>query len=1045
MLERTAGCLESGSLRRLVPTSRKSVKSRRSLHSTFWNHGAVDIELSPLWAALVRGPQSTNESGDDKTSIATGGYLLEFLYPTGTINILRQYSRWGIDRQEARHTRAGLGRLGQRLYTSSAKGALEGDADVETQQSVKAQAQVKALRGYMQERDDGDYSVAWAQYLRLDEVDRKRLRRETFRFFSTTEKVIDAERSLELFEQIGLDERNAEDCEWAIRSYLRLRNLADAVNLYKYARDSFGTLVGIDSLIGYMINNDSWAHVFNLLEEVSKFESQVSRLQVIDGVYESIKTIPTLPVRTLGLVDFVNRRIESSNNSKIDTQNLIIWGTRIVAIALCHQNINQPQFTKFISTLQSWESDTPQIYNDAIQQLLSSKKTKFAVQVYRQNRTNINAKLTHTTLHSLLKVFCTFQSVLGMQQILEDFTQSWIKPTKLALQMCMAAFAKMSDSQTVHSLFEVLRRPLGGNMLISAPVTVVDLTPILQVHARRGELEEVVKYFDRFQEDYGVVPNMYCWNILLTAQSKAQDFDGAFTTFQSILDSDSLRPDQYTFAAIMRSCVIIGDLELTIELYRLADSMNIKKSTYMVDCLVHGYIQNEDLVQAENVCKEALKMSLDGSRTQMWNALLTAHALRRDTDNINRILDIMSEAEVELDASSYSILMMALCIIKQPDRAYVILKYAMKKAGVRPTNFHYAIVMGGYIQSGEIKKVFEVQNRMRRRGVPDSASTILQKMKATHMQDQIQHRHATPEDQLQRAYQIFQDVTSSMDPQDITATQQKPLHELPPAVAYPTMFYSYILYVLARDNQHETVEALYQKFKDTLPKSTPPIPILSAIMNSRSRAGDFEGVEDCWQLALSQARTKGKRPTAIESSLSPPVINSQETTVYPKYQLYLTNVLTQYMVALQRQGRIDDIQAAVETLLREGFLLDNKNWNYYIQILAQSRRYKLAFELCEKMFMPRWHGWQRVRHRLPERNRLPMGLRHLKKLSKYYYAKNHTMIFLTKALLEVEEAAIGSKAMKGLQKQIESDCRRTVNVIKTMLRQDDNLERAVLG
>jgi len=1045
MLERTAGCLESGSLRRLVPTSRKSVKSRRSLHSSFWNHGAVDIELSPLWAALVRGPQQTNECNVDKASNATAGFLLDFLYPTGTINVLRQYSGWGIDRQETKHSRTGVGRLGQRLYTSSAKDSWESHTQAEAQRSVKSQAQVKALLVVMEKSRDGDYSDAWAQYLLLDEVDQKRLRRDVFRLFSNSNKIIDAERSVEIFNQMELDERDSEDCKWAIQSHLRLRNLADAIGLYKYSCDNWETLVGINLLVGYMINNELWAQTFNLLEEASSCESQFSQPQVIDDVYETIKTLPNLPQLTQGLVSFINGRIRSSSTEDITTQTLITRGTRIVALALCHPEIDQPRFTSLMSTLRSWESDTPRIYNDAIQHLLLSKKTKFAVQIYRQNRRHLNSKFTHTTLHSLLKIFCQFQSVLGMQQVLEDFTQSWTKPTKLALQMCMAAFANLSDSQAVHSLFEILRRPLGGNLEIAAPVTVIDLTPILQVHARRGELEHVIKFFDQMREDYGVVPNLYCWNILLTAQSKAQDIDGAFATFQAILNSDVLKPNQYTFAAIMRTCSIIGDLELAIEIYRLADSMNIKKSTYMVDCLVYGYIQNGELEQAEKICQEALKMSLDGPRTQMWNGLLTAYALRRETANINRILDVMSEAGVELDTSSYSILMMALCIVKQPDRAYVILKKVMKKARVRPTNFHYAIIMGGYIQNGEIKKVFEVQNRMRRHGVPDSASTLLQKMKATHLQDQLDHQYITPKEQLQRAYQIFQDVTSSMDPQDITATQQKHLHGLPPTIAYPTMFYSYILYVLAQDNQHDTVEVLYQKFKNTLPDSAPPVPILSAIMNSRSRARDFKGVDECWQLALSQARIKGKRSLFVEASLSPLAIDSPKTKVYSRHQLFLTTILTQYMVSLQSQGRISDIQATVETLLEEGFLLNNRNWNYYIQILAQSRQYKLAFELCEKMFMPRWTGWQRIRHRLPQRNRLPMEIRSLKRYSTHYYAKYHTVIYLTRAYMELEEAAIGSKSMKELQIHVESDCRQTVNVIRTMMRQDDDLERAVLG
>src|SRR6187402_1293094 len=100
MLERTAGCLESGSLRRLLPASRKTLKSRRTLHSSFWSHGASDLELSPLWTALVRAADAVDQG--QKTSTGTTGMLLDFLYPAGTVNFLRQYSGLGIERQDGR-------------------------------------------------------------------------------------------------------------------------------------------------------------------------------------------------------------------------------------------------------------------------------------------------------------------------------------------------------------------------------------------------------------------------------------------------------------------------------------------------------------------------------------------------------------------------------------------------------------------------------------------------------------------------------------------------------------------------------------------------------------------------------------------------------------------------------------------------------------------------------------------------------------------------------------------------------------------------------
>src|SRR5690349_10329322 len=122
MLERTAGCLELGSVRRIVPGS-MSVSSRRMLHSTFWNHGAMELELSPLWQALIHGigpnRKSIETNGTNEFDY-TGGMMLDFLYPSGATNLIRLCSPWIPDRNEFSRPRTAFGKVGQRLYTSAA-------------------------------------------------------------------------------------------------------------------------------------------------------------------------------------------------------------------------------------------------------------------------------------------------------------------------------------------------------------------------------------------------------------------------------------------------------------------------------------------------------------------------------------------------------------------------------------------------------------------------------------------------------------------------------------------------------------------------------------------------------------------------------------------------------------------------------------------------------------------------------------------------------------------------------------------------------------
>jgi pentatricopeptide repeat-containing protein PET309 len=93
-----------------------------------------------------------------------------------------------------------------------------------------------------------------------------------------------------------------------------------------------------------------------------------------------------------------------------------------------------------------------------------------------------------------------------------------------------------------------------------------------------------------------------------------------------------------------------GGFKTTLELYNLAKSQGTYISTVIVGCLVLGYIQHDRLLQAERICEDALKMDLKTPRTRMWNCLLTAYALRRDLDSVNRLLYRMRITGVKYDA-----------------------------------------------------------------------------------------------------------------------------------------------------------------------------------------------------------------------------------------------------------------------------------------------------------------------------------------------------------------------------------------------------------
>jgi hypothetical protein len=102
MLERATACLDSGA-RLSVRCARRASRSNRSLGSTFWNHGAGDLDLAP-WATAhttqppldVHGstqlPRRASKKEQEKRvdSPPVESPFLDFLYPPQALALLHR-------------------------------------------------------------------------------------------------------------------------------------------------------------------------------------------------------------------------------------------------------------------------------------------------------------------------------------------------------------------------------------------------------------------------------------------------------------------------------------------------------------------------------------------------------------------------------------------------------------------------------------------------------------------------------------------------------------------------------------------------------------------------------------------------------------------------------------------------------------------------------------------------------------------------------------------------------------------------------------------
>lgn len=1136
MLERTAGRLESGSLRRLLPSSRKSLKSRRTLHSAFWNHGGGDLELSPLWAALLRGPDPVDQLSEQQQQNklnGQNGVLLDFLYPAGTINFIRQFSGWGLDRQDARRGRAGFGRLGHRLYTSAAKDLNDSSAGLTTEaQSVVHRSGISSeeavnggqgtqhntqfLKELMESETRPVYEEVWRHYTTLPDSDQVQLRTQLMKYLSTSTRVRDAERITALFEDLPSIARDRNLYKFAIQSYCKLRNHPRAISLHKEALARFDFPAGSSELLTHLIDHSLWSQALETWKDYQAFKRQFPRMTGIYNLWASLRALPNFPAQALAFAEYVDKigifSTSPHNDMTLNTLDLegtpdsdntdFTGGHKPVVIntadevAPCSQAAEDiealravravrdiepaqdvardPQaapslaiadtaglstfavivinealfsgdmfdatlFVALLGKLRQWGVDTPTLYQNAVDHLLRIGQSKLAIRIYRKGREAgrwvPNGLPGRDTLHSLLSIFCGHHSILGMQQILDDWFKCFGGPSRLTYLMCMREFASQGDATTVHALFEQytirFRIRRGVNMLRAD-----DIAPLLHVHAKRGELSEVVMVFNEIKEKYGSKPTIRCWNILLSAYGKARDIDGAIQCFQQILESDDVKADDYSYGTIMGIYATRGDLECVLEVYHLADSQGVRKSTAMVDCIVLVLAKDDDLLAAERICDQALHMKLSGSKTRMWNYMLLAYAMRRDLTNVNRILQKMSSEKVEYDAETYSALMQALAMTKMPERAYTILKEVMPEAGIQVTNFHYAIAMGGFLATRNVKRVFEVHNRMTKRAMPESVSTRLQTIRTVAVAEETTQG---TEEIYQGAKQLFKNMISSMDAQERSDTLRKGHGDLPLELVHPTSLYGFIMFVLAKANDFSNVKELYEEFSSAIFKDRQneiPIPILVALMIMQLGQGDHDAVKELWELALSQATAKGRGLPRLGSK-------SKRPKILYSHQLDLGRALSLYLDSLAKQKHADELIYTVTQVTEMGFELSNRTRNHYVQLLARLFRYKAAFKECEDLLMPNWTGWQRLRWQQPVRNRLPLELRNMRKLPRVCYPHYRTMLYLARGYIELE-GVFAERGHYSLMLELERDCPKTTQAIKTMPRTDEYEEREIL-
>lgn len=1068
MLEKTAASLEPCGLQRVLPSANKSFKSRRQLHTAFWQHGAADVEITSAWQVLMHGVFDSTQDAASSSAVASvdprhpalraSTFLLDFLYPTGSLAFLRRFSPVPSDRLDINRPVSTFARVSPRLYSSSASAspaetAQTGntiqsvernpvtDVTTEHKDGVSDGSHLQELKRLLLLNDAEDADQLWHQYTSLSHDTKQQYLGQVLVFLSKTKRATDSWKISELFQQVNPSQWDDYLFVAGLEAELILQNTEQARIIFERGLENSSidqpSLVdAFDLILAAALRSSSR----DLLYSLWKLHDKITTRLDLDSIFRNLGRVSSVP-RLGDIVIDLGTQLKKARGLKGVTSLKKLLVRRALQVCPDRQ----------VLTLLRMTND-PVAYESFIRSSTNSPKARKSLlpQVYKLYRDIPQSCPSHAALHV---VFGAYQGMLsrgdkfpGMEMLWGDWHTFHETPSRRAYQKYLGFYASAGDKRQVYKLWQDYLKNHGIDQIQKGGDTFAHL---LQVHAVRKETSEAQQIFDDISTRFHLQPNRHCWCILLNAYAKAGDYEGAVATFEKLHESLG-SVDKVSVGTLMHMAAERGDLGFTIDLYRRARRDKVPTNdTAILGSLVEAYCQNDLFREAEDLCARAAMKGLKEPR--LWNKILNAFALRRNLVGINRLLNRMTEMKVPYNEYTYQELLTGLALCRQPQHALHLLAVAVKDGAFEVNEGHFHTVMGAFIKTGEGDLAAKMHKMMQKAGYRESADSLIALMTAFNQWSHLPHKRRRGHSQetllgaaLRRFYKIYGIRHAKTSPSDESPSPSQSATPSSLLQSNDTAYhFSRIVYLCTQMRDYAKVEDLVRLYRYVVygnAESAEPLPIqvLNSLMWADVSEKKFESLQQTWDTAFALAQEGG-----LSAEWSAGFANSERIST--RFRYILNDGIKAMQTMYIEQGDGASLQQLFVKVRSAGFEVDSKNWNLHVQGLVQCHLYKEAFDACEKWLMPNWTGWATARQRAPMKNLIPLDLRRKGSWPRYLRPVSHTLYYLAKGYSELDKMAPWSAETSQIMKRIRAECPRGFKAIATMRNSGSALEQQILG
>lgn len=1038
MLGRAAQCLDSGAktpwrgaVRAVRP--RKNPPSRRQLHYAFWRHAACDLDLptyyfetlgnlfEPLHITTTSSINSiggsSNVSPSQRRNAAHDPLLfLDFLYPPQAQALLRRLA------SQSRRRWAGQSPLSKpdltpRSYTSISKpvsqeassrflseddelgdeeevdnedadvgitteGAEEGDAPTNAQPVNLSQRLSLLLRNESGRPVEELADDTWQAYeLLADQRRRARVRGQVLLFLAGSSRMIDAHRIVRIFNTIPDQERSTEVASQAILALLKVGNpqLAfDTHNAFLRGHPlDIPAFKATEDLLLNRIAKVDWRQVFDMWEArrsahiakelfVKDFDSWRS---VLKG---KLERLPGYTKIMTNLIEFLDANGEILEMSGADGLTLDL----ITSYFNHPENVARGSINDTLGMLRQLRNlglSRATFYDKACLACLSGdgpirQRLHKSALIYWDFRKDSEFSPRRVLLEPLLHHAVEAGNESFIDLLMDDWRRFYGAPTaKLAISI-MRWYASQANVGKVEAVIAEYTKS-------HTPAHVGFFYPVLHADAIRSGPNAVKHRLRSIKDEFSIIPDLTCWNILLHAYARYNDLDGALEGLAKLIEAGH-SPDTYTLGTMLSICGRRGGVDLAKEYLRFSVSNDVRVTTAMYDSVVLAYVNDDNFARALKLAEEVTPGNPEAA-TRMWTQIMAALATRKRYKRALRVSRRMRELWVPFDAPAYAALMRIFTANNQPATALRIMNTLMPRDGVYRAPIHFAILIDGYAKVGKYDTGLRAYARMIKNSMKSDINVrlALLKLQGLAASQNVKLNHKSDMDGRHNVLEELLDEILATDSPNLGAGKGPQIlqRELTVSEAQPAAYFDTLLSIYGRTKTFEHVRVLLERYRAKRAELRGdetfrwPLQFLLTLMRVRDGEKDYESVSHFWNLAVETASAKAH---TFSPNAGPGTIDGGKSTAGGNQKLMesrslpsssrrlLVRHLDIYLRSLSQQRDYPAMLAAINSLREAGFDLDSQNWNTYVQILCQRGFFAEAFELTEQQLIPAWRGFR---------------------------------------------------------------------------------------